>query len=469
MADDIRQLDSNPIMADDIRQLNNNPIVADNARGGLFEIRWALAQLAEYPDKLEGARERFCRSPPPGSYRVPDNSIAETLDTIPSSAEDKRLQERKSLLERNRLEKEYIQIKLDRLASYPKAQFRVQRFEEKKAVIEGLISKTLDVEIGKTFCAIAKENVKARWVAQGIWNDNWDNMAAGVWKHQEPPSPEPLKPKPSPTEDTVNEVFWTEDSLKRSRNRNRNHKRAKVVRDPEREASRPLHQFLYQVAREEERLNDELETRNLLVAQYALDADDDFTGGLQKIGTRAYERVKNKWIKWGIWDNGWGVLPGMTWKHERPLADFLNRELIDFAKQYSLDGGTYPDSVPFRNRPADTGNRASITRKKHVRFVLPDEQDQAEEEAPKTSSTQALTDATSCPTRSVRTVQASSSDQASPDRRSNVLEEKFSPNLPLSHGVGRPAPKDQALDSQENLYYKSRPVFNELTFSHSSI
>ena len=39
------------------------------------------------------------------------------------------------------------------------------------------------------------------------------------------------------------------------------------------------------------------------------------------INTRAYENVKNTWTKRGIWNKRWGILPGMSWKHEEPLEE----------------------------------------------------------------------------------------------------------------------------------------------------
>jgi hypothetical protein len=43
----------------------------------------------------------------------------------------------------------------------------------------------------------------------------------------------------------------------------------------------------------------------------------------------AYERVKNMWIKYQIWDDKWSLLPGMSWKHEQPREDFLRERMGD--------------------------------------------------------------------------------------------------------------------------------------------
>ena len=45
------------------------------------------------------------------------------------------------------------------------------------------------------------------------------------------------------------------------------------------------------------------------------------------INTMAYEAVKQAWVKRGIWDKKWGLLPGMSWKHEHPLEELLREEM----------------------------------------------------------------------------------------------------------------------------------------------
>lgn len=39
------------------------------------------------------------------------------------------------------------------------------------------------------------------------------------------------------------------------------------------------------------------------------------------INTKAYMNVKNKWVKRGIWNDKWGILPGMSWKHEETFKE----------------------------------------------------------------------------------------------------------------------------------------------------
>jgi hypothetical protein len=42
------------------------------------------------------------------------------------------------------------------------------------------------------------------------------------------------------------------------------------------------------------------------------------------INSRAYQNVKNTWITRFIWNNNWGIMPGMSWKHEEPLDEAID-------------------------------------------------------------------------------------------------------------------------------------------------
>ena len=39
------------------------------------------------------------------------------------------------------------------------------------------------------------------------------------------------------------------------------------------------------------------------------------------INTKAYENMKNIWTKRRIWNEKWGTMPGMSWKHEGPFEE----------------------------------------------------------------------------------------------------------------------------------------------------
>ena len=92
-----------------------------------------------------------------------------------------------------------------------------------------------------------------------------------------------------------------------SRNRNRGSRRAmtksdglferRVIREREREASRPYHQFVYRISKERARIQEESENGE------GADVAD--------INMRAYEN----------WNGRWGIVPGMSWKHEETLEE----------------------------------------------------------------------------------------------------------------------------------------------------
>lgn len=43
----------------------------------------------------------------------------------------------------------------------------------------------------------------------------------------------------------------------------------------------------------------------------------------------AYARLRVLWTKWDIWDTKWGVLPGMSWKHEYPFKKMLEERMLE--------------------------------------------------------------------------------------------------------------------------------------------
>ncbi|KPM35522.1 hypothetical protein AK830_g11034 [Neonectria ditissima] len=171
---------------------------------------------------------------------------------------------------------------------------------------------------------LSEQNVKKRWVEQGIWNHKW-KMCMGKWKHEEPLD---LDSDPEDDEDDIEaragpfgDIFRPASppcrGLFRRRPEPKPPKSAEemakrvAVRKVEREASRPFHQFLYQVSKEREQI------------------EETTTPSPHDINTIAYERVKELWTRQSLWNENWGILPGMSWQHEQPFEEFL-RELKDY-------------------------------------------------------------------------------------------------------------------------------------------
>lgn len=78
--------------------------------------------------------------------------------------------------------------------------------------------------------------------------------------------------------------------------------------DRDTEASRPLNMFLYQITRE---------GKELL---------DGGGAGKDDANTMAYKKVKERWERWGIWSQTWGLLPGMVWRHESLDFNLLRKD-----------------------------------------------------------------------------------------------------------------------------------------------
>ncbi|KAH0566128.1 hypothetical protein GP486_000489 [Trichoglossum hirsutum] len=108
----------------------------------------------------------------------------------------------------------------------------------------------------------AIETVKRRWVEQGIWKNKWDETAAGRymnigrWKHEEPPELESesetdTEAESPPLSSSIFGVPQKQPRPKPRRPKSDDEKRQiaerRAVREREREASRPYHQFIYEV------------------------------------------------------------------------------------------------------------------------------------------------------------------------------------------------------------------------------
>ncbi|KAA6412362.1 MAG: hypothetical protein FRX48_03352 [Lasallia pustulata] len=164
------------------------------------------------------------------------------------------------------------------------------------------------------------EKIKKVWVDQGIWNNEWKEMAVGHWKHEEPLVLESglgtdLKAESPPgLFDMAPKQPQQRPRRPKSDDEKRRIAERRVVLEREREASRPYHQFVYQISKERERI--EHESRS---AEGSNNAD---------INTKAYENVKNTWVKRGIWKTKWGILPGMSWKHEEPIEQVIEDSLM---------------------------------------------------------------------------------------------------------------------------------------------
>lgn len=261
-------------------------------RDGLARAQRALAGLEGDPLRLDRERQRFSHSPPP-YISNPSGTTTRSASPDAPSEEQRLRQERR------------MQLAWEADASRPDKQFSAQVDEERRRMWNA-DPRTSWIKINPgdgTFKEEARETVKKHWVEQGIWNNKWNQFAYGRWKHEEPIESE----SETDSETEISPLFHIspkpQPKLRRPKSDEEKRRIAerRVVQEHEREASRPYHQFVHQISRARERI------------QESVDAAD--------INTMVYENVKNTWTKRRIWNGRWGILPGMAWKHEEALEE----------------------------------------------------------------------------------------------------------------------------------------------------
>lgn len=315
-----------------------------------MRVERALADLEGEPQRLDRARVRFEDSPPPYTSDRSSRSTLSQSPNPPSEEQQRRLERR-------------MQLGIDHRASEPYYQFLDQRTDEKDDIIEADLNRTHRLRVGDNPSKIAYENVKRRWIEQGIWNNKWNIYAHGRWKHEErlelesesetgseaasSPPPPPLfsfsmeQPQPKPPK----------PRRPKSDEEKRRIAERRIIREREREASRPFYQFIYQISKEREWIQDEP------TMMRGVDSAD--------INTRAYEKVKNTWNRRGIWNRKWSIMPGMSWKHEEPFVGEDADSPAPLQRNPAENGGCEVERAPvleFANRnlfgtpPVETNN-----------------------------------------------------------------------------------------------------------------
>lgn len=285
-------------------------------QGGMPQVIAALQQLQNDEDRLAQERRQRYESPPPYSETgETTDSLGGSPPTYDAEVSEDYINERFEEFER-----QFYGAK-----STPYVQFRAQADRESDRLAgDDYWLQTLGYDYSLDLRANAENNVRNRWIKQGIWADVWGpawpkgskacvmlgrgdgpfshtyrkNMTdacINVWGHHIVANPEPAqapaqRPNIWPTTQSPSATII------------RPVKTPKVL-DPE--ASRPCHQFNFQVAREREWLTPE---------------------GSVDLDALAYEIVKNNWKEDGIWDETWGETPGHLWSHERTVSEELTMQ-----------------------------------------------------------------------------------------------------------------------------------------------
>jgi len=151
----------------------------------------------------------------------------------------------------------------------------------------------------------AREILKADWIEQGIYNSKWKSLRNARWKHEEPLELE-SESEPDSVSEGQHSLFGMQPKQPRRPKNDKEKRRVaerRTKRELERQASRPNHQFCYQMNKVRKRIEEELKSGELTE--------------IADVETKVYQTVKDLWVKWGIWwDGKWDVLPGTSWKHE---------------------------------------------------------------------------------------------------------------------------------------------------------
>ncbi|KAK7962842.1 uncharacterized protein PG986_003667 [Apiospora aurea] len=294
--------------------------------GGLFTASARLAELANDSARLDRARERFGDSPPSYSSQ-PSGTTTRSHSLNPATEEAQRYEQRR------------VQLTLECRASLPREQWDAETIEEAHRIVQAGANDGTYLYVPdatalppEEIIDQASEVVTRRWKAQGIWDEKWKEMhpqgsevPCGPWKHERP-----LEINPESQARAGQLAFQHADK---------------------REASRPFHQFIYQVSAERER------SREALRVQGPNEVDP------ANINTIAYEKVKGRWVKRGIWDRHWGILPGMNWKHEQDFQKILLEEAgPEPVATYERDGfeaqNGISKSAPFADGNFSAGRHA---------------------------------------------------------------------------------------------------------------
>lgn len=305
--------------------------MADSIRGdGVLRAHRALDALLDDPERLQRDRERFSRSPP--AYRS-QPSGSTTRSPSPDGVSD----------DQKRRDSIRLGLKLERYASHPTEQYLAQHTQETERLDADRRRNMYRCPPGfNDITEHAQFKVKARWIEQGIWREEWDTQIEifRKWKHEEP-LPESKSDSDSGSAPVI-PLFGTVASGKQAAS---SHKVDPQEQQRQREASRPYFQFIAQLSHERDRIEALARSRPPKhplnrtchsASHMRLLEEEARQWSLKKpvmstphdINTTAYERLKSAWTKRGIWNNKWGVLPGMSWKHEEPFEEMLRERLL---------------------------------------------------------------------------------------------------------------------------------------------
>ncbi|KAL9629711.1 MAG: hypothetical protein Q9164_006758, partial [Protoblastenia rupestris] len=289
--------------------MSYNPVYEASKALPVEKIAEKLEDFAAAGQDL--SRRRFSRSPPPVSS-VPSTEYEES--DPPSPGAQLRDRESKELQNSTAGEQFTIQIndELDRIRA---------------ARAMGLLQQPSLSDWEEA----AEANVKYRWMRQGIWDDRWDSQPSKIWKHELQHFPPPVGPSKSAI-DTEGRRLGTRKKREQSDLEDEYQDTVQSAVDfQNRQSSRPCYQFVHQFCEE----------RRWIKMGFSKHDQDQHAN----IDTRAYKNLKSRWIRDGIWDDDWTLIPGVSWKHERPRKNAPPQEIfrrIDAHKAVRMEQAERP-------------------------------------------------------------------------------------------------------------------------------
>lgn len=185
--------------------------------------------------------------------------------------------------------------------------------------------------------------IQQRWEDQGVWQDEWPDVAPGnAWAHEGYRILQAIEEfvteavaavtPPSMTSDgseDFDDAPVTYITRRRSESEMKLLAGIQAIDAIEAESSRPHIMFANCLANEKERM--------LFERAAAGSEDEDTEESRNALNMRAFARVKATWVRWRIWNDKWGCMPGLTWKHEHPIDElFAGHDVLLLLREHEF-------------------------------------------------------------------------------------------------------------------------------------
>lgn len=274
----------------------------------------AISDLAEGADALAHEREHRFESPPPP---YPSSRTNTPPDYNPSRhPQPDPVKEVRALAKAHNIGKPAPMF-------YRESKRELKRLGDQHSEQREGRKQTLPWDDRLSYSHNADNNVRARWIEQGIWRNEWGpawpigppTMEGGICTDKGPRPEGSWTHELTPTSTPHTAVTSTSRNRRAALPGIRSEEGSGLSLEPEslpvdRDASRPHRQFSFQVSKEREWLEDEYKHKR---EEPPMDLYDI-----------ALRNMKKVWQDDGTWDSRWDNWPGQTWRHEEPNPEYFN-------------------------------------------------------------------------------------------------------------------------------------------------